>query len=261
MPALPVVIAERSAFGAALIRAGAAGVSPHPRTGHPLRSSRYQPSGRDAEGVVTLSVTRRNARRLARCSRHARWRVGRPAAGIDAASMARQCPIPFKKCSRVFVPTASQATSAGGGELRFARLRKEFARRAKGGHERIGVPHRPCSAHAGTTPPPSTAAATSAHPSLSGFIPQIGEEPKKRRPEGRPLAACLPVRRPAGRSVRETCRQVVLAAVLVDRARLVLVQRVVLQLRVVQVAAVQRERQVLVDLQPSAADRSPMAAW
>ncbi len=89
------------------------------------------------------SVTRRNAGTATQSSRQARWRVSALAAGIVAASMARRCQDKLKNTGPVFVPSARPSPARDGGGLFRARLRKELARRAKGGHEPGRVPHRP----------------------------------------------------------------------------------------------------------------------
>src|SRR4051812_32273373 len=65
------------------------------------------------------------------------------AAGIVAASMARRCQSNLNKTDAVFVPSPAETPAKDGGGLFAARSRKELARRAKGGHERRRVPHRP----------------------------------------------------------------------------------------------------------------------
>ena len=60
------------------------------------------------------SLTTSNVGAQARRSRQARRRVSRLAAGIDAASMARQCHLPNKETCPVFVPPPSRCLRQGG---------------------------------------------------------------------------------------------------------------------------------------------------
>ena len=62
----------------------------------------------EAPKAPSSSNTRRNASELARRSRQARRPASAPAAGIDAASMARRCQNPLQKL-RMFFSTSNQA--------------------------------------------------------------------------------------------------------------------------------------------------------
>jgi hypothetical protein len=75
------------------------------------------PSRAAAEGDAPSSITRRSGCGQTRRSRHARRPANRPAAGIDAASMARRCQSPLQTLQRRICPNRQAATSAGGGEL------------------------------------------------------------------------------------------------------------------------------------------------
>ena len=93
--------------------------------------------------VSSSSITRRSAGTAIRSSRQARRPVNAPAAGIDAASMARRCQDLSQKTARGICPPAKPPPAKGGGGLFLARSRKEW-------------PEGPGGTRARKSPPPST---------------------------------------------------------------------------------------------------------